>query len=151
MKLSAFADVCLRVMMFTGAENRESGAQALTTTQELADAIQVPYNHVAKAVLQLRKLGVLEVTRGRSGGTRISPDGMDTSVGAILRQLDTREDVVDCETTNHTCPLASRCRLRRALRDAREAFYATLDPLTVADLVDESRTFVPMPTIPEQK
>jgi Rrf2 family nitric oxide-sensitive transcriptional repressor len=32
-------------------------------------------------------------------------------------------------------PLRAARRLRRALREARESFYATLDPLTVSDLV----------------
>lgn len=35
----------------------------------------------------------------------------------------------------HPCPLRSACRLRGALREARDAFYATLDPITVTDLV----------------
>lgn len=149
MKLSSFADVCLRVLMYTGAQDKAAGEVRLTTTQDLAEAIQVPYNHVAKAVLQLRKMGALEVSRGRSGGSRITAEGMQASVGAILRQLDTREDLVDCQTPNHSCPLASGCRLRKALREAREAFYASLDPLTVEDLVEGSRTtFLPMPTIP---
>lgn len=148
MKLSSFADVCLRVLMYTGAQAKASEEATLTTTHDLADAIQVPYNHVAKAVLHLRKLGALEVSRGRSGGSRITPAGMQASVGAILRQLDTREDVVDCQTPQHSCPLASGCRLRKALREAREAFYASLDPLTVEDLVEGSRrTFLPMPSI----
>ncbi|MGW8625097.1 transcriptional regulator, partial [Streptomyces albidoflavus] len=32
-------------------------------------------------------------------------------------------------------PLRSGCRLRGALRRAQEAFYATLDPVTVTELV----------------
>ncbi len=149
MKLSSFADVCLRVLMYAGAQQKASDAGTLTTTQDLADAIQVPYNHVAKAVLHLRKVGALEVSRGRSGGSRITAEGMRASVGGILRQLDVREDVVDCQTPQHSCPLASGCRLRKALREAREAFYATLDPLTVEDLIEGSRrTFLPMPSIP---
>ncbi|MEV8209723.1 hypothetical protein AB0P40_31890, partial [Streptomyces sp. NPDC079189] len=43
-------------------------------------------------------------------------------------------DVVECEGST-PCPLRSACRLRGALRRAEEAFYASLDPITVAELV----------------
>ena len=33
------------------------------------------------------------------------------------------------------CPLAGACRLRRALRQAQDAFYSSLNGVTVADLV----------------
>ncbi len=42
--------------------------------------------------------------------------------------------MVDCEGST-PCPLRSACRLRSALRQAEDAFYASLDPLTVGDLV----------------
>ena len=42
-------------------------------------------------------------------------------------------DVVECEGEN-PCPLSPGCRLRGALRQAQEAFYASLDPLTLADV-----------------
>ena len=43
-------------------------------------------------------------------------------------------EVVACDD-DPPCPLRAACRLRRALREAQEAFYAALDPLTVTDLV----------------
>ena len=39
----------------------------------------------------------------------------------------------DCDGEN-PCPLIAGCRLRRALAEAKEAFYAQLDKYTVADL-----------------
>ena len=33
------------------------------------------------------------------------------------------------------CPLRAACRLRGALRQAQEAFFAVLDPLSIEDLV----------------
>lgn len=42
--------------------------------------------------------------------------------------------MVECEGDT-PCPLRSGCRLRGALRRAQEAFYATLDPVTVTELV----------------
>ena len=130
MKLNAFADVCLRTLMLLG-----SRVDTQLTTREIAEQIDVPYNHVSKAVLDLRNAGALEVTRGRFGGSRITDAGLDLSVGALLRRLDGHQDLVDCFTADgRACPLLAGCQLRSALSRARQAFYAELDPLTVRDL-----------------
>ncbi|MBG6085181.1 RrF2 family transcriptional regulator [Zhihengliuella flava] len=129
MKLNAFGDVCLRTLMLLGSRPAEQ-----RTSREIAEAIGVPYHHVTKAVLELRRRGAVDVARGRAGGATISPRGLQLSVGELLRSLDEQLDVVDCTTGDTPCPLLAGCRLRVALRRAREAFYAELDPLTVHDL-----------------
>lgn len=148
MKLSAFTDVCLRTMMVLGAP----GVGQLTS-REISELVSVPYNHVTKAVLELRILGLIDVARGRKGGAQVTEMGLSTSIGSMLRQLDSREDVVDC--TSHSsgglCPLAGGCRLRSALRLAREAFYASLDQLTVKEACETSPavTLLPFPSMPQ--
>ncbi|MEU3923445.1 nitric oxide-sensing transcriptional repressor NsrR, partial [Streptomyces sp. NPDC029004] len=71
--------------------------------------------------------------RGRGGGLALTSLGRRASVGWLVRELEGEDEVVACD--DPPCPLRGACRLRRALRDAQEAFYATLDPLTVTDLV----------------
>lgn len=51
-----------------------------------------------------------------------------------MRELEGVEEVVACDG-DPPCPLRGACRLRGALRQAQDAFYAALDPLTVSDLV----------------
>ncbi|WP_028280814.1 Rrf2 family transcriptional regulator [Arthrobacter sp. H5] len=128
MRINAFSDVCLRVMMVL------APAVGLQTSRVIADDIDIPYNHVSKAVIRLRDLGLVDVVRGRSGGLRISVEGRRATVGSLLRSLDTREDLADCRTPAGDCPLILGCGLRPALRRAREAFYAELDDIVVADL-----------------
>lgn len=133
MKLNAFADVCLRTLMLLGSRTDTQ----LMTTREIAEQIDIPYNHVSKAVLELRNSGALDVTRGRFGGSRITEVGLELSVGALLRRLDEHQDVMECVTADgRSCPLLAGCRLRSALSRARQAFYAELDPLTVRDLTN---------------
>lgn len=130
MRLNAFSDVCLRAMMLLAAAPDEG----LLTTQAITDGIGVPYNHVSKAVMKLRSLGLVDVTRGRSGGAVISSFGRTATVGWLLRELDEREDLVNCEAAEGSCPLIAQCRLRTALRRAREAFYRELDDLQISSL-----------------
>lgn len=133
MRLTKFTDLALRVVMRLAVADE---AETLTSRQ-VADAVAAPYTHVSKAVSRLRHLGVLEARRGRGGGLELTPRGRDASVGLLVRQLEGTGDVVGCEDPSMPCPLRGACRLRSALHDAQEAFYAALDPLTVRDLVGE--------------
>ncbi|MFC7850832.1 RrF2 family transcriptional regulator [Arthrobacter sp. NPDC057388] len=139
MKINAFADVSLRALMVLAAAP-EGG---LLTTQNVADAVGTPYNHVSKAVAKLRMLGLIDVERGRNGGSRLSTAGRRVTVGQVLRQLDTREDAAECIGPAGSCPLINECRLRGALTRAREAFYRELDDVVVADL-PTSRQMTPV-------
>jgi Rrf2 family transcriptional regulator, nitric oxide-sensitive transcriptional repressor len=134
-RINAFSDVCLRALMLLCA----APGGELFTTQAIAGGVGTPYNHVSKAVLKLRSLGLVEAVRGRGGGVRISQAGMGVTVGALLRELDSREDLVDCESTDRGCPMNSNCGLRGALRRAREAFYRELDDIVVSSLPHQSQ------------
>lgn len=139
MKINAFADVSLRALMVLAAASDGS----LLTTQSIADAVGTPYNHVSKSMAKLRGLGMVDVERGRNGGSRISEAGRRATVGQLLRQLDTRADPAECHSPNGDCPLINECRLRGALSRAREAFYRELDDVIVASL-PSSRQMAPV-------
>ncbi|MFF1461737.1 RrF2 family transcriptional regulator [Streptomyces sp. NPDC058330] len=131
MRLTRFTDVALRVLMrlAVAAEGEDP-----PTTREVAAVMQVPYTHAAKVVARLQHLGLVDARRGRGGGLSLTAAGRSASIGGLVRQLEGPGEVVDCEGDT-PCPLRSACRLRSALRQAEEAFYASLDPLTVGELV----------------
>lgn len=130
MRLTKATDLALRIAMRLAVLDAESAP----TTREVADAVAVPYSHAAKVVTRLRHLGMVEARRGRGGGLALTTAGRTASLGWLVRELEGEGDVVGCEDAP-PCPLRSACRLRTALRSAQEAFYATLDPLTIGDLV----------------
>ncbi|MBB6171848.1 Rrf2 family nitric oxide-sensitive transcriptional repressor [Nocardiopsis mwathae] len=129
MRLTAFTDLSLRIVMRLAVAEDE-----LLTTRDVAGMVAMPYTHAAKAVARLSELGLVEARRGRGGGLRLSEAGHRASVGWIVRELEGAGDVVGCED-DPPCPLRSACRLRSALRAAQEAFFASLDPVTVDALV----------------
>ncbi|MBG0825035.1 Rrf2 family transcriptional regulator [Planomonospora sp. ID91781] len=130
MRLTAFTDISLRIVMRLAV----AGEGELLTTRVVADMLAVPYTHAAKAVARLSELGLVEARRGRGGGMRLSEAGRGASVGGVVRALEGADDVVGCED-DPPCPLRAACRLRAALRQAQEAFYASLDAVTVDSLV----------------
>lgn len=129
-KIPAFADVSLRILMVLGAY-----PDKLLTSEQLAEQIAVPYNHVIKAMQYLRKMGLVKVNRGRLGGAKISDAGLEITVGKMLRELDNQPDIAECiRDHNQTCPLIAECRLRQSFGRAREAFYRELDGVTIHSL-----------------
>ncbi|MEU9860717.1 Rrf2 family transcriptional regulator [Streptomyces sp. NPDC047971] len=134
MRLTKFTDLALRAVMRLAVPGAP-GQDPSVTTREVAEVMAVPYAHMAKVVTRLQHLGVVEARRGRGGGLVLTETGRGASVGWLVRMLEGEEEVVTCEGDT-PCPLRAACRLRGALREAQEAFYRTLDPLTVADLVE---------------
>ena len=125
-----FTDLALRILMRLAVLSTDES----TTTNVLAEQLRVRYTHATKVVAALHKMGIVETRRGRHGGLWLSVDGKQISVGTIARELEGDREVVDCEGAN-PCPLRAGCRLRWALRDAKEAFFASLDSINVGDLV----------------
>ncbi|MFF7351135.1 RrF2 family transcriptional regulator [Streptomyces filipinensis] len=131
MRLLRSTDLALRVLMRLAV-----AADATPTTRQVAADMNVPYTHTAKVVAELQHLGLVDARRGRGGGLSLTAKGRTASVGAVVRTFEGDGDVVDCEGPT-PCPLNSGCRLRGALRRAQEAFFAALDPVTVADIVSD--------------
>ncbi|EME18154.1 BadM/Rrf2 family transcriptional regulator [Rhodococcus triatomae BKS 15-14] len=132
-QLTKFTDLGLRVMMRLAVA---PGGGGLTTAQ-VADEMSIPYTHTTKVVLRLKELGMVEARRGRGGGLSITENARSTSIGWLTRQLEGDDEVVTCEGAT-PCPLRGDCRLRGALRRAQNAFYESLDSITVDDLVTSS-------------
>ncbi len=135
MQLTRFTDLGVRAMMLLAAgESRHRRV----TTRTIAVAAGASEHHIAKAISRLVELGLVDSRRGRAGGLELTEAGRHVSVGRLIRELEGDREVVDCEGEN-PCPLVPACRLRRALADAKKAFYAELDTHTVAELARAKR------------
>ena len=67
MRLSEYTDYTLRVLMYC-ARHRER----LVTINELAEQHGLSKGHLMKVVNDLARQGLIETTRGRGGGLRLS-------------------------------------------------------------------------------
>jgi Rrf2 family transcriptional regulator, nitric oxide-sensitive transcriptional repressor len=129
MQLTQFTDLGLRVVMYLAAARADS----MPSTKIVAEQLNLSYAHTTKVVSRLSELGVVTTRRGRGGGLTITELGRSTPIGRLVRRLEGEDEVVECEGSK-PCPLRNACSLRSALRDAQEAFYRSLDAVTVADL-----------------
>lgn len=131
MRLTAFTDYGLRILMrLSGTPDR------LFTTDEIAEEFGISRNHLAKVVQDLARAGFIRTQRGVGGGFKLAIPPASISLGAVVRQLEQRQPLVECfRTDGGNCSLVPRCRLKSRLADAREAFLAELDRTSLAECV----------------
>jgi Rrf2 family nitric oxide-sensitive transcriptional repressor len=129
MHVTRFSDIALRLLMYLSREHRETPA---VTVAEVARQFGIPHNHLTKVVGLLAKHGYIEAIRGRSGGLKLARQADDIRLGAVMRILESDKELIDC--AHLQCRLTPSCGLREALFNAQNAFFATLDEYTLADI-----------------
>ena len=135
MKLTAFTDYSLRVLMYLAAE-----PQRRATIAEIADAFGISGNHLTKVAHQLGRNGWLANVRGKGGGLELALPPQRIVIGQVVRLTEGAAVLTACISQERApCTIAPACRLRGVLGEAVGAFYGVLDRTTLADLVDNPR------------
>ena len=94
-------------------------------------------------------MGFLHPQRGRNGGMRLSRPMSEIMVGDVFRAIESGVPITECfDAQENTCPLIDVCRLRDVIARATEAFYASMDDVTLADLVCENDGLNALLTVP---
>lgn len=141
MQLTLQTDYALRVLIHTAVQPDELG-----TIAGIAASFGISRGHLMKVVHRLGQLGYLVTARGKGGGIRLARAPEAIRIGAVVRDMEEELAVLGClESTRNAgalpgyCRIEGNCVLRGALKAATEAFLATLDAYTLADLVKPRR------------
>lgn len=131
MRVTKRANIAIRLLMFCGAN-----PDRMVTKSEIAERCNTSESHLAQVINKLAQLGFLHTQRGRHGGVMLGRAMNAITVGEVFRAIEANTPVAECfADVDNTCPLVDACRLRLALADAVEAFYAHLDEITLEALV----------------
>lgn len=131
MRLTTRTDLALRTLMFCALNPGR-----IVRKHEVAERCNVSENHLAQVINGLARKGFVTTLRGRNGGLKLARPMEQIGVGAVARAFEGGVPVAECFAASRAaCPLSPSCRLRDALARAVAAFYASLDELTVGDLV----------------
>lgn len=132
MQLTKHTDFGLRTLIYLALN-----PDRRVSTAEIAQAFGVPQNHLSKVVGQLAHNGVVQTFRGKRGGTTLAMPTETIRVGAIVRQLEGQQELINC--ARPVCPAIPACRLIEAMQQAKDACLHVLDTYTLADMVDSRR------------
>ncbi|MDQ7991018.1 MAG: Rrf2 family transcriptional regulator [Candidatus Dactylopiibacterium sp.] len=137
MKLTAFTDYTLRVLMYLALQ-----PERLATIQQIATAYGISENHLMKVVHQLARSGTIESVRGKGGGIRLARPADQIGIGEVIRTAEGENAIVECFGDRESCCIAQRCKLAGVLAGAFGALYAHLDRYTLADLTGQPESLV---------
>ena len=131
MRLTLHTDYALRALMYAGIKG-----ETLATIPEIVERFGIPKGHLMKVVHHLAQKGYLHTIRGKRGGMRLARNPSQIVIGTVVRDMEQELGVLGClQESNGYCRIEECCLLRSALRDATNAFLATLDRYTLQDLI----------------
>ncbi|WP_420350786.1 RrF2 family transcriptional regulator [Paenirhodobacter sp.] len=111
----------------------------LITIEEAANLYGISRAHLMKVASQLTQAGFLRSVRGRYGGLTLARPASDIRLGDVLRVTEPDFALVGCFSADATevsaCRIIGRCRLTGILAEALQAFMATMDRYTLADVM----------------
>jgi Rrf2 family nitric oxide-sensitive transcriptional repressor len=132
MKLTAFTDYSLRVLMYLAADTSRR-----VTISEIATSFGVSENHLVKVVHFLGKQGWIETVRGKGGGLMLAKPPSQVNVGRVVRDTEGAAVPAECFAEDGgRCVIDGCCQLKGVLAEAVRAFYAVLDRYTLEDLAN---------------
>lgn len=134
MQLDKFTDYALRVLMTLAVR-----APARVPTSEIAALFGLSEHHLSKVATRLAREGFVVSERGRKGGLTLAGPTEQIRIGDVVRAMKRDDPVVECFGQNASCLILPACGLRDPLAQAQEAFFATLDRYTLADVTRSRR------------
>lgn len=135
MRLTIRTNLAMRVLMACAVNPGVS-----ITKSDIAERCNASKNHLGQVIRHLARLGYIRAIRGRNGGMYLAMPAEQVRVGAVFRMFEADLPFAECFSEKHNnCPLSESCWLKPALRNAVESFYASLDAVSLADLVGGNR------------
>jgi len=130
MRLTTRTNLALRTLMVCAVN-----PDRVVRKSDVATALNASENHLAQVVNQLGQTGYITTIRGRHGGFVLAKPVDEISIGDVFRTFESELPLLECFTDETACPLKGVCRVSGHLRRAVEAFYASLDPVKLSELV----------------
>lgn len=88
---------------------------------EIAEALNVSYNHLSKVIQHLKKNGYMKTIRGPSGGYSLTPKGKNAKIKDIIALFEGKNLYTACFLTSKVCDRRN-CVLKDFLTKVIEEF-----------------------------
>ena len=129
LKISDAASLALHTMVYL-AKNPDR----MVSTREIAGALDVSENHLAKVRQRLAKAGLVDAARGPGGGFRLASDPENTTLLQIYETIEGTFKPVSCLLRKPACT-GETCILGGMIASVNEQFLEYLQTTALAALV----------------
>jgi Rrf2 family nitric oxide-sensitive transcriptional repressor len=131
MRITVHADYAMRVLMYLALQGERRAV-----VDDIAAAYRISSHHLDKVVQRLARAGFITTRRGSRGGILLAMEPSAITLGAVVRVAEDDFALVECLGHARYCRIAGVCRMRGAFTRALDAFFAELDAVTPASLVE---------------
>ena len=128
MQLTKHTDYAFRILLYLLALPKNER----TTINVIVERYGISKSHVMKIVNKLAASGLVNATRGKSGGLMLGKPADKIKLDEVVKLMETSLQPVNCSELN--CILDRHCKLQTHLRDAANAFTASLSKVSLMDL-----------------
>jgi Rrf2 family protein len=139
LKLTKKADYALMAMKHL-AERAGDGSRS---AKDVADAVGIPPEALAKILQRLAKAGLLQSQHGTNGGYTLARPAHSISAFEVIQAIDGPLFITSCITVRGECDQSDRCNIREPLRKVNESIEAVLKRIKISHMreeVEETRT-----------
>jgi Rrf2 family protein len=134
MKLSLRGEYALRALLVLGLEYGDSVVRIQTISQHQ----NIPKRFLEQILNDLKSAGIVQSRRGVAGGYRLAKPPEEITLAAVVRHLEGALAPVSCVSERFyekcSCPDESRCAIRSAMKEIREAVVRVAERVTIAEL-----------------
>lgn len=120
------------IASLTELARQEKGEQI--TTREIARRQRIPANLIVQLISTLREAGLVDCTRGPSGGVRLAGDAAEISLRRVIELMDGPIGITRCLLRDGPCHDQVDCALRGVWARAQGRMLEVLEGVTIADL-----------------
>ena len=132
MKITRAADFAIRVLTYLASNNNE------ITSEELANRLDIPLNHLAKIVQTLARKGYLITKKGKNGGIKLGVDPKKINLNDVYETMEGPILLSECIMHKANCRFSGGCKVRKCLNKIRIEMQQILMGTSVFDLVPAS-------------
>ena len=102
---------------------------------DIAEALSIPANYLAKILQTLARSGVLVSERGRNGGFRLAADPSAIRLMDVIDPFDDLGRERQCLLSRGTCSEVGGCPAHKEWREASAPAFRFFENQTLADLL----------------
>lgn len=135
MKISTKGRYALRLML----DLAEQPPESYVSLKSIATRQGISEKYLEQIIKLLGKGGLVESTRGKSGGYRLTRPASAYTVGEILRVTEGSLAPVSCLEDEHHCENCEDCVTYEIWQNVLDAINEVVDSITLSYLVEKQR------------
>lgn len=133
MKLSTRARYGTRALL----DLAQQGGEKPVQLKDIAGRQNISLHYLEHIIAPLVSAGIIRSTRGARGGLQLTRNPKDVKLSEVIQLLEGTTAPVDCIENPESCKRADLCATRDIWCEVKKAIDATLDSVTLQDLVEK--------------